>query len=212
MSEGLERFGKTFPTGTVLFHENDPGDHMYVIQSGRIQLTRTVRGREAHLATLPPGEFFGEMAIVNNAPRSATATVLEEAHLLVIDAHTFEAMVRGSAEIAMRFVKKMAARVAQANAQVEMLLRADLNHRVTNHLRHLAAQGGTAEGYTIRLDVSVDEIAEAVGAAPQQVAACLKRLEQARLITTQLGGILVPESGKLDEFLEFLDLKERFGG
>jgi CRP-like cAMP-binding protein len=121
-------------------------------------------------------------------------------------------MVRGSAEIAMRFVKKMAARVAQANAQVEMLLRADLNHRVTNHLRQLAARGGVAEGYTIRLDVSVDEIAEAVSAAPQQVAACLKRLEQARLITTELGGILIAESGKLDEFLEFLDLKERFGG
>src|SRR5438105_12720146 len=92
VSEGLERFGKTFPAGTILFSEGDDGEEMYVIQSGRVQLTRMVRGREAHLATLPPGEFFGEMAIVNNQPRSATATVLEDAHLLVIDARTFEAM------------------------------------------------------------------------------------------------------------------------
>jgi CRP-like cAMP-binding protein len=190
VGEGLERFGKTFPAGTVLFSEGDDGEEMYVIQSGRVQLTRHVRGREAHLATLPPGEFFGEMAIVNNQPRSATATVLEDAHLLVIDARTFEAMVRGNSEIAMRFIKKMAGRVALANAQVEMLLLADLNHRLTHHLRYLAETQGVADG---------------------QVAASLKRLEQARLISMELGTILVAEPGKLDQFLEFLDMKERFG-
>jgi len=105
VSDLFERFGRNFPTGTVLFREGDPGEEMYVIQSGRVQLTRRVRGREAHLATLPTGEFFGEMAIVNNRPRSATATVLEESQLLVIDARTFEAMVRGNAEIALRFIK-----------------------------------------------------------------------------------------------------------
>ena len=81
-----------------------------------------MRGREVHLATLPPGEFFGEMAIINKQPRSATATVIEEAQLLVLDARTFEAMIRGNAEIAIRMIKKLAARLAQANSQVEMLL------------------------------------------------------------------------------------------
>jgi CRP/FNR family transcriptional regulator, cyclic AMP receptor protein len=207
----FDRFGKNFTAGTVLFREGDPGDHMYVIQSGRVQLTRVVRGRDAHLATLPPGEFFGEMAIVNNQPRSATATVLEEAHLLVIDARTFEAMVRGNAEIAMRFIKKMAARVALANSQVEVLLLADLNHRVTHHLRHLAQSSGVPDGPGVRIDVSVDEIAESVNASPQHVAACLKRLAQARLISTELGAIFVAEQGKLEQFLDFLDMKERFG-
>ena len=211
MGEGLERFGKTFPAGTVLFSEGDEGEEMYVIQSGRVQLTRNVRGRQAHLATLPPGEFFGEMAIVNNQPRSATATVLEDAHLLVIDARTFEAMVRGNSEIAMRFIKKMAGRVALANAQVEMLLLADLNHRLTHHLRWLAETQGVADGPGVRIDASVEELAAGVGAAPQQVAASLKRLEQARLISMELGTILVAEPGKLDQFLEFLDMKERFG-
>jgi len=211
VSEGLERFGKTFPAGTVLFSEGDEGEEMYVIQSGRVQLTRNVRGRQAHLATLPPGEFFGEMAIVNNQPRSATATVLEDAHLLVIDARTFEAMVRGNSEIAMRFIKKMAGRVALANAQVEMLLLADLNHRLTHHLRYLAETQGVADGPGVRIDASVEELAAGVGAAPQQVAASLKRLEQARLISMELGTITVAEPGKLDQFLDFLDMKERFG-
>jgi CRP/FNR family transcriptional regulator, cyclic AMP receptor protein len=114
----FERFGENYPVGHVLFHEGDPGKHMYVIQSGRVQLTRRVRGREAHLATLPPGEFFGEMAIINKQPRSATATVIEESHLLVLDARTFEAMIRGNAEIAIRMIKKLSLRLSQANSQV----------------------------------------------------------------------------------------------
>src|SRR5947199_7360758 len=107
---------------------------MYVIQTGRVQLTRRVRGREAHLATLPPGEFFGEMAIVNNRPRSATATVIEDARALVIDRRTFDAMIRGNTEIAVRLIKKLANRLEQANQQIEILLVRDTNHRLVQLL------------------------------------------------------------------------------
>ena len=212
MSELFERFGRTFPTGTVLFREGDPGEEMYVIQTGRVQLTRRVRGREAHLATLPPGEFFGEMSIVNNRPRSATATVMEDAQLLVIDARTFEAMVRGNAEIALRFIKKLAARLAQANAQVEVLLLQDLNHRVVHHLRHLANTHGTQDGPGVRVGATVDDIAEMVGAKYEDVDACLRRLEAAKLFYRDGDQVHIAEVGKLDQFLEFLEMKENFGG
>src|SRR5512144_2302711 len=96
----LERLGRRVPAGLVLFREGDPGREMYVVHSGRVELTRRMGDRDAHLAFVPPGEFFGEMAILNNRPRSATATVVEDAWLLVIDARTFEAMIRAKAEIA----------------------------------------------------------------------------------------------------------------
>jgi CRP-like cAMP-binding protein len=211
VSDLFEKFGRDFPTGTVLFREGDPGEEMYVIQAGRVQLTRRVRGREAHLATLPPGEFFGEMAIVNNRPRSATATVMEDSQLLVIDARTFEAMVRGNAEIALRFIKKLASRLAQANAQVEVLLLQDLNHRVVHHLRNLAHTRGTQEGPGVRIAVTSDDISEMVGAKLDDVEACLRRLEQAKLFLRENGSVLIAEVGKLDQFLEFLEMKENFG-
>jgi CRP-like cAMP-binding protein len=198
--------------GTVLFREGDPGEEMYVIQTGRVQLTRRVRGREAHLATLPAGEFFGEMAIVNNRPRSATATVLEDSQLLVIDAQTFEAMVRGNAEIALRFIKKLAARLGQANAQVEVLLLQDLNHRVVHHLRYLASTRGTPDGPGVRVAATTDDIAEMVGAKYDDVDACLRRLEAAKLFYRDGDQVHVAEVGKLDDFLEFLEMKENFGG
>lgn len=207
----FERFGETYPAGHVLFREGDAGKHMYVIQSGRVQLTRRVRGREVHLATLPVGEFFGEMAIINKQPRSATATVLEESHLLVLDARTFEAMIRGNAEIAIRMIKKLAARLAQANGQVETLLKQDLNHRIVHQLRLLAESRGQADGPGVRIDISLEELGDLVGAAGKDVVDGLDRLEKARLIDKQPGSIFIAEVGKLAEFLEFLEMKERFG-
>src|SRR5450432_315206 len=105
----LDKFGKFYPAGTVLFREGDPGREMFVIHSGKVELTRRMKDRDALLALLPAGEFFGEMAIVNNRPRSASATVREDSWLLVIDSRTFEAMIRGKAEIAVRMIKSMAA-------------------------------------------------------------------------------------------------------
>jgi CRP/FNR family cyclic AMP-dependent transcriptional regulator len=208
----FERFGETYAVGAVLFREGEPGKHMYVIQSGRVQLTRKVRGREAHLATLPAGEFFGEMAIINKQPRSATATVIEEAHLLVLDARTFEAMIRGNAEIALRMIKKLAARLGQANSQLETLLVQDLNHRIVHQLRVLSETRGQVDLPGVRIDVSVDELAELIGAKPKEARDGLERLEKARLLTKEPGSIVIAEVGKLAEFLDFLEMKERFGG
>jgi CRP-like cAMP-binding protein len=212
--ELFDRFGKRYDQGTVLFREGDPGHEMYVIQTGRVQLTRHVRGRETHLATLPPGEFFGEMAILNNQPRSATATIIEPARLLALDGRTFEAMIRGNAEIAVRLIKKLSLRLQQANAQVEVLLREDTNHRLVQHLRHLAHTVGSSEGDGpgIRVDVSVEEIADEINVPPQVARECLDRLERARLIVKNMGSIFIAEVGRLGEFLEFLEMKERFGG
>jgi CRP/FNR family cyclic AMP-dependent transcriptional regulator len=207
----FERFGENYSAGTVLFREGDAGKHMYVIQSGRVQLTRRVRGKEAHLATLPAGEFFGEMALINKQPRSATATALEDAHLLVLDARTFEAMIRGNAEIALRMIKKLALRLSQSNLQVETLLRQDLNHRIVHQLRSLADTRGQPDGPGTRIDIAVDELAELAGASTADVIEGLDRLEKAKLLQKQVGSIFIAEVGRLGEFLEFLEIKERFG-
>jgi CRP-like cAMP-binding protein len=152
------------------------------------------------------------MAIINKQPRTATATVIEEAHLLVLDARTFEAMIRGNAEIAIRMIKKLAMRLAQANSQVETLLKQDLNHRIVHHLRVLAEQRGQIEGIGMRIDISIGELASLVGAKdPRDVVESLDGLEKARLVEKQPGSIVIAEIGKLAEFLDFLDMKERFG-
>src|SRR5580692_8354268 len=99
------RFGREYRAGDVLFREGERGEEMFVIQSGVVQIVKTVGQEQRSLATLGRGEFLGEMAILNDKPRTATAVVLEDAECLVIDAATLEAMIQKSPEIAMRLIK-----------------------------------------------------------------------------------------------------------
>src|SRR5437762_14381407 len=114
----FQRFGKEFRRGDVRFREVEPGKEMYVIQAGKVNITKTVRETEKILATLGAGEFFGEMSILNHKPRSAGAVVAEDAKLLVIDPKTFEAMIRGNVEIAVRLIKKLSDRLQEADEQI----------------------------------------------------------------------------------------------
>jgi CRP-like cAMP-binding protein len=215
----LERFGRQFPAGTVLFREGDPGSEMYVIHAGRVQLSRQFRDRNTVLAVLPPGEFFGEMSIINNRPRSATAVVVEDATLLVIDPRTFEAMIRAKSEIAVRMIRTLSARLEQANQQIELLLLKDANHRVVQCLRRLAEQQGhQIQGSSaVYIPISLTALAGRVALDEPQVEEVLGRLEHARLVmpAPHAGidgeGYVVPEVGRLVDFLEFLDMKDRFG-
>ncbi|MCC6995645.1 MAG: Crp/Fnr family transcriptional regulator [Deltaproteobacteria bacterium] len=216
-----ERFGRAAPAGTVLFREGEPGHDMYVIQAGRVELLRRVKDRESVLAVLPPGEFFGEMAILNNRPRSATAVVVEDARLLVIGPRTFEAMIRGSAEIAVRMIKKLAGRLEQGNQQIETLLLRDANHRVVHVLRKVAESLGRQSDGGVYIPISLGELAGRVGLQDHEVAEVLERLAQAKLIMMvdpehalegeEQSGYVIPEVGRLQDFLEFLEMKERFG-
>lgn len=213
----LQRYAATYDGGTVLFREGDDGHHMYVIQSGSVEICRQIGDHARTLAVLPAGEFFGEMAIINERPRSATAVVREASELLMIDRDTFEAMIRGKTEIAVRIIKTMASRLERSNQQVELLLLKDSNHRVVQCLRRLAEEHEPAGGGTIFIPVGPAEIADRVALPRAEVDEILERLTAAGLVVDAraqgLGdaGYLIPEVGRLLEFLEFLELKERFG-
>lgn len=213
----LERFARDFEPGTVLFREGDAGEEMYVIQSGEVEISRMIGDQSQTLAILPAGEFFGEMAIVNDRPRSATAVVKSRARLLVIDSHTFEAMLRGKTEIAVRMIKALAGRLERANQQIELLLLKDANHRIVQCLRQLSEQYAV-EGYSaVYIPLGHDELSRTVALPPDEVLDILQRLAMAHLIMPAQDagmdgdGYVVPEVGRLLEFLEFLELRDRFG-
>lgn len=223
MNEPLERFARDFSPGTVLFEEGQPGDYMYVVQTGEVEIRRQVGETERVLAVLPPGEFFGEMAILNGRPRSATAVVKSPSRLLVIEGKTFEAMMRARPEIALRIIKALATRLESANQHIELLLLPTSNHRVVQCLRHMAeeqiALAGTtlSQSSAILVPKRVEDVAARVGLPVHEVIDVVDRLRQARLVLMaedagiEGDGFIVPEVGRLLEFLEFLNLKDRFG-
>jgi CRP/FNR family transcriptional regulator, cyclic AMP receptor protein len=205
-----ERFGREFQAGTVLFRDGEVGKEMFVVQAGKVRISKTVRDVEKTLVVLGPGAFFGEMSILNNKPRSATATVEENAKLLVIDPKTFEAMVRGNAEIAVRLIKTLAGRLQEADDQIENLLLKDHNSRVVHFLAHASKSAKqTPDGHLIEL--TVKELGGKIGLDLEPVNDVLNKLIRAKLVRIVENGVLVHDVQKLREFLEFLEMKEKFG-
>lgn len=206
------RFGRDCEPGQVLFREGEPGDTMYVIQSGAVRITKTVKGEEKTLAILGAGEFFGEMAILNAKPRNATAVVEEPSRLLVLGARTFEQMVVSNAEIAVRMVKKLARRLDSANELIEVLMHRDPKARVILGLsREAETLGERQPDGSVLVPMSADELAEQVGLSVKETSEVLKRLQRLRIVEPAERGLIVTQVARLEEFYAFLEMREKFG-
>jgi CRP-like cAMP-binding protein len=116
------KFLTHFDNGQVLFREGDDGDDMYIIQSGRVAIKKRVKDGDATLAVLEKGDFFGEMAILERMPRSATAEVVEDGELIVISGEMFGDMIKANPEIAVRMLRKQSIRLRETNRQLENLM------------------------------------------------------------------------------------------
>jgi CRP/FNR family transcriptional regulator, cyclic AMP receptor protein len=207
----FQRFGKEFKRGEVLFREGEPGKEMYVIQAGKVNITKKVRETEKILATLGAGEFFGEMAILNNKPRSAGAAMAEDGKLLVIDPRTFEAMIRGNVEIAVRLIKKLSDRLQEADEQIENLLLRDPNSRVVHYLLQAALKRGKETPQGRLISVNLNELHGRMGLTLEQVQEAVNKTAKARIIHAVPEGVVVPDTAKMQKYLDFLEMKERFG-
>jgi len=207
----FQRFGKEFKRGHVLFREGEPGKEMYVIQAGKVNITKTVRDTEKILATLGAGEFFGEMAILNNKPRSAGAVMADDGKLLVIDPKTFEAMIRGNVEIAVRLIKKLSDRLQEADEQIENLLLRDPNSRVVANLLQQAIKRGKDTPQGKLVSVNLGDLHVRMGLTQEEVQEAITKTAKARIIAVVPEGIVVPDTGKMQKYLDFLEMKERFG-
>jgi CRP-like cAMP-binding protein len=116
------KFLTHFAKGSVLFREGEDGDEMYIVQSARVAIKKKVKDGDAVLATLEKGDFFGEMAILERLPRSATAEVVEEGDLIVISSEVFGDMIKANPEIAIRMLRKYSIRLRETNKQLAQVL------------------------------------------------------------------------------------------
>jgi CRP-like cAMP-binding protein len=116
------KFLTHFKKGHVLFHEGDDGEDMYIVQSGRVAIKKKLKEGEATLAVLEKGDFFGEMAILERMPRSASAEVIEDGDLIVIAGDIFGDMIKANPEIAVRMLRKQSIRLRETNKQLEMVM------------------------------------------------------------------------------------------
>ncbi|MEE8409565.1 MAG: Crp/Fnr family transcriptional regulator [Myxococcota bacterium] len=209
--EVLGALMRRYPAGAILFEENDPGSRMFVIRTGRVRIYRRTGEHEMVLATLGPGDFFGEMALLESLPRSANAQAIEAVELIEVDGETFEQMILSNTEIAVRMMRKLASRVRELDTRLQNLLMDGGVGRAIEVLRWLAPRG-KREGAYVRLDASTVHIgisAEA-GISSTEVHTVLERLRAAGCVRDEGGDVLIGNSEMLDDFSTYLDLKRKY--
>ncbi len=108
---------RSYPKGSVIVFEDDPGDALYVVASGQVKVVLVAEdGREVILSVLGPGSFFGEMAILDDEPRSAHVIAMEESNLLMLRREDFQARLRSMPEVAISLLREISRRRDRAAA------------------------------------------------------------------------------------------------
>jgi len=208
----LKKFGREFVKGTFLFREGDSeSKEMYVIHKGKVKIIKTIGDKETVLATFGQGEFIGEMATLCNKPRSATAEVVEDSILLVIDTKTFEMMIKNNNEVAFRMITKLADRLQEADKRIEILMIKDSNSRVIHVIERLIETDGEEKDNGFVIHVTLDELYNKAGVSVDHATEIIEKLKKANIIQILDKGMFVTSKDKLKMFLEFLILKEQFG-
>jgi CRP-like cAMP-binding protein len=115
----FERFVVSHPMGDIIFSEGDIGTEMFIIQSGIVELFKSIGGETRVLATLEKGDFFGEMSVLEDVPRNASARAKTDVEVVRINGATFDTMLKSNTEIAIRMMRKLSRRLRDVSAMLE---------------------------------------------------------------------------------------------
>jgi CRP/FNR family cyclic AMP-dependent transcriptional regulator len=138
MATSAQRDELSFPKGTVIFRQGDPGNEMFVIEKGRVRLTLGTAGHEKEVAVLGRGEFFGELSLLSGAARTATAQAVEDSTLLAIGRDVFAMMVQDDLDVVFRMMNAQGQRLSRTNQPIQQLMQRLGRVRIlTNCLRRL---------------------------------------------------------------------------
>jgi CRP/FNR family transcriptional regulator, cyclic AMP receptor protein len=179
---------RRYPKDTVVFFENEEGDFFFMILEGRIKVTILGDdGREIILSVLSAGDFFGEMALLDNEPRSATAIAVEESELLSLHRTDFQNVIADNKAIMSALIKILTARLRRANHQISTLALLDVYGRVARVMLDMAKEEGKRlkDGRIAFRRATHQEIANRIGTTRETVTRMLKDLERHGLIRVE---------------------------
>jgi CRP/FNR family transcriptional regulator, cyclic AMP receptor protein len=194
----FEKYGQTFDAGKVIFREGDPGEHMYIIQSGMVRISKNVGGREHELAVLEKGDFFGEMAIVSRIARTATATAVNATQLLAFDRQGFMGMIEKNAKIALNIIDKLSRRLQNANSQIQMMYQRNQRSLIALNLFSRFGERKPDEQY-LPLDRTIDQISLNLETPPQLVQKHLNELAAAQVVSVKGNAIWLLDKNELNQ-------------
>ncbi|HUP54522.1 MAG TPA: Crp/Fnr family transcriptional regulator [Methylomirabilota bacterium] len=193
---------RRFRRGEVIFHIGDPGDALFVIVSGEVKISLpSETGDEAILATLRPGDVFGELALLDGAPRSASASALTATEAVILPRERFRELIATETGVRDALLASIAGELRRLTTHVEELHFLDITGRLAARLVRLSQEGGTpaADGSVrLRTNLTQADLAAMVGCTRQSVNKLLGqftddglvRLERDAIVLTDIDGLI----------------------
>jgi CRP/FNR family cyclic AMP-dependent transcriptional regulator len=211
--EIFEKCGRTYSPGDVIFREGDLGNEMFIIQSGKVKISKQLKDGEKTLVILGPGDFFGEMAVIDKDVRSANASAVEDARLIALDEEVFEMHMQSNPKIVKKILKNLTARLRDANHQIANLLIKDANRLVANTILLAVHKHGTEGpgGITTDPPLTASGLSRDCGLDLGKTQEILQKMLKAKVVTLNGETIIVNGLDSLEKFIKFLEMKEQFG-
>ena len=183
--EELARMGeltrqRKHPKGSVILFEDDPGDALYVVIEGQVKVVLSGEdGREVIMATLADGDFFGEMSLIDDEPRSAHVIAMENSNLLVLRRDDFQRCLENNPRIALGLLRALTKRLRLADSKIGGLVLLDVTGRVARLLLEMADEN---DGVVISRKVTHHQIAQMIGSSRETVSRTMRTLIDENLI------------------------------
>ncbi|HVT37763.1 MAG TPA: Crp/Fnr family transcriptional regulator [Gemmatimonadaceae bacterium] len=186
---------KEYPKGSVILFEDDPGDSLFIVRSGRVKVVLVAEdGREVILGILGAGEHFGELSLIDEQPRSAHVIAMEDASLLVLRREDFRKRVEANPAVAWSLLAELSRRLRRADGQIGSLVLLDVAGRIARMLLDTADAG---DGVLIEKRVTHQTIAHLIGASRETVSRAMREFEDAGWIAVERRRIRIVDRAPL---------------
>jgi CRP/FNR family cyclic AMP-dependent transcriptional regulator len=187
---------RSYPRHSFMLRAGEKTDALYIILSGKAKVViDDGDGREVTLTTIGPSEFFGEMSLIDEKPRSASVEALEACEVLYISKPAFMACLKDNFEAAMLILRNVVARLREADRKIASLALMDVHGRVARLLLDLARD---VNGIWV-VDTGSEEMARMVGASREMVSRVLKEMRDGGLIRRDKRKIIVLDRASMDQ-------------
>lgn len=186
--------------GEVLFYQGDAGHFLYVVETGKVRIfVQGDDGQELSVTVCGTGDLVGEMSVIDELPRSASAVALERATVLRLSRERFREHVRRSPQLAFNVMKALSVRLRFSTRQLDSLSMASIPTRLARKLLELADQHGVAEGREtqIAMTLTQSELASLLGATRESVNKALGQLRRQGLIRQEEGQLIIVDRDAL---------------
>jgi CRP/FNR family cyclic AMP-dependent transcriptional regulator len=176
---------RTYRRGDVIVRQGQPGESFFVIVRGRVAVTiLSPEGREVVLNSLGEGDHFGEMALLDEEPRSATVVAQERSELAILSRDVFLDLLKSNFVLTRGLLCTFSRRLRRANATIEGLAALDVKSRLARYFRELAATRGrkAGGGWAVVVRPSQREIADTIGSSRETVSRTMSQMTEQQLI------------------------------